>query len=457
MFYFIAALMMLLALGFVLLPLLRGPRTESSTSIEAANIEAFRVQRREVEADHERGLITQAERDRIVEELGGRLAYEIEPEVKPQQVRAVSGINARKTPWILVVVLSVFVLGGSTGGYALWGAHDMRQLASSVDAAAIGGASSDANAPLSDKQVLALVENLAKKMEENPNDPKGWILLGRSQNALGQWGAAASAFERALALTPNDAQLLADYADVQAMVQEGSFVGKPMALAQRALKIDPKNMKALALVGTAEMRAGNKDASLKHWQTLLVVLPKDSEDAAQVAAIINEIKTGRPGARTNAAEGVGPPAEKSAPGAAEKGAQRAAEKGAQRAAEKGAPTAPERGKVVRGEVSVAPALAGAVGKDDTLFILARAVNGPKMPLAVLRIPAPTTWPYRFELSDAMAMAPGMNLSSFPQVIIEARISKRGNAPLQPGDLQGLSGAVTPPAGGIKLIIDKVAP
>jgi len=439
MFYFIAALMVLLALGFILVPLLRRPGTESSTSIEAANIEAFRVQRREVEADHERGLITQAERDRIVEELGGRLAEEIESDVKPQQIRSFSGINAPKRPWILMVVLSVFIVGGSVGGYVVWGAHDAQPPVSPV--AAVENASGDANAPLSDKQVLALVENLAKKMEANPTDPNGWILLGRSQNALGQWGAAASAFERALALTPNDAQLLADYADVQAMVQEGSFVGKPMALAQRALKIDPKNMKALALAGTAEMRAGNKDASLKHWQTLLVVLPKDSEDAAQVAAIINEIKTGRPGARTNAAEGVGPPAEKSAPGAAEKGA----------------PTAPERGKVVRGEVSVAPALAGTIGKGDTLFILARAVNGPKMPLAVLRIPAPTTWPYRFELSDAMAMAPGMNLSSFPQVMIEARISKRGNAPLQPGDLQGLSGAVTPPASGIKLTIDKVAP
>ena len=449
MFYFIAALMMLLALGFVLLPLLRGPRTESSTSIEAANIEAFRVQRREVEADHERGLITQAERDRIVEELGGRLAYEIEPEVKPQQVRAVSGINARKTPWILVVVLSVFVLGGSTGGYALWGAHDMRQLASSVDAAAIGGASSDANAPLSDKQVLALVENLAKKMEENPNDPKGWILLGRSQNALGQWGAAASAFERALALTPNDAQLLADYADVQAMVQEGSFVGKPIELARRALKIDPKNMKALALVGTAEMRAGNKDASLKHWQSLLAVLPKDSEDAAQVAAIMNEIKTGRPAFPPNAAAGATSPAEKSAPGVAENRAPPIAENRS--------PSTTIAGNAVRGEVSIAPTLAGKLGKGDTLFVLARAVNGPKMPLAVLRIPAPTTWPYRFELSDAMAMAPGMNLSSFPQVVIEARISKGGSAPLQPGDLQGLSGAVSPPASGIKITIDKVAP
>jgi len=447
MFYFVAALMVLLALGFVLVPLLRRPRTESSTSIEAANIEAFRVQRREVEADHERGLITQAERDRIVEELGGRLAEEIDSEVKPQQIPAFSGTNAPKRPWILMVVLSVFILGGSVGGYVVWGAHDAQPPVSS--AAAAENASGDANAPLSDKQVLALVENLAKKMEANPNDPNGWILLGRSQNALGQWGAAASAFDRALALTPNDAQLLADYADVQAMVQEGSFVGKPIELARRALKIDPKNMKALALVGTAEMRAGNKDASLKHWQSLLAVLPKDSEDAAQVAAIMNEIKTGRPAFPPNAAAGATSPAEKSAPGVAENRAPPIAENRS--------PSTTIAGNAVRGEVSIAPTLAGKLGKGDTLFVLARAVNGPKMPLAVLRIPAPTTWPYRFELSDAMAMAPGMNLSSFPQVVIEARISKGGSAPLQPGDLQGLSGAVSPPASGIKITIDKVAP
>ena len=430
MFYLVAASMVLLALGFVLLPLVRRPRGESSTSIEAANIEAFRVQHREVEADHDRGLITEAERDRIVEELSGRLAEEIEPEVKPQQISAISGTNAPKTPWILVFVLSVFVLGGSVGGYALLGAHDARQ---QVLPAVAGRADSDPNAPLSDKQVVALVESLAKKMEANPDDPRGWILLGRSQNALGQWGAAASAFDRALALTPNDAQLLADYADVQAMVQEGNFVGKPMELARRALKIDPKNMKALALVGTAEMRAGNRDASLKHWLTLLAVLPKGSDDAAQVTSIIDEIKTGRPAARTNAASG------------------------APSSAEKGVPRTTESEKVVRGEVGVAPALAGKIGVSDTLFVFARAASGPKMPLAVLRIPVPTTWPYRFELSDAMAMAPGMSLSSFPQVIIEARISKSGSAPLQPGDLHGLSGAVTPPASSIKLTIDKVAP
>jgi cytochrome c-type biogenesis protein CcmH/NrfG len=107
-------------------------------------------------------------------------------------------------------------------------------------------------------------------------------LLARSQNALGQWQAAAKAYERAVALMPSDAQLLADYADVQVMVQAGDFAGKPMALTQQALKIDPKNMKALALAGTAEMRAGNKTQSIKHWEKLKALLLQDARQSVSL-------------------------------------------------------------------------------------------------------------------------------------------------------------------------------
>ncbi|MEO8102034.1 MAG: c-type cytochrome biogenesis protein CcmI, partial [Betaproteobacteria bacterium] len=96
---------------------------------------------------------------------------------------------------------------------------------------------------------------------------------------------------------------------------------------------------------------------------------------------------------------------------------------------------------------------------DTLFIFARAKEGPRMPLAALRIPAPKPgdFPKSFELTDAMAMAPGLNLASFPEVVIEARVSKTGNAQLQPGDLSGVSEAVKPGARAIKVTISRVAP
>ncbi|MFN8987274.1 MAG: c-type cytochrome biogenesis protein CcmI [Burkholderiales bacterium] len=447
MFFLFAASMLLVALGFVCWPLLRRSSTTNSPSTEASNLEAFRVQRREVENDFARGLISAAEREAVIDELSGRLAAEMDADAKLQQRRVVSGETASKRPWILAVVLSVFIVGAAGFGYVMLGAHDARHFAAMAaqSPAASLGPNADPNAPMSEKQVLALVENLAKKMEANPEDPKGWILLARSQNALGQWGAAAKAFERAVALTPDDAQLLADYADVQVMVQEGNFAGKPMELTQRALKVDPKNMKALALAGTAEMRAGNKVQSLKYWERLLAVVPKDSEDAAQVASIIKEIKTGQPASAPPAA----PSAQATAPAAP--AAPAAATKQSEQPA----------GKVVSGEVSVAPALANKIAKGDTLFVFARAADGPntrpKMPLAILRVPVPSQWPFRFELSDAMAMAPGMNLSSFAEVVIEARISKAGMAALQPGDLQGVTPSIRPPANALKVLIDKVAP
>jgi cytochrome c-type biogenesis protein CcmH len=198
MFYAIAALMLLVALAFVLVPLLKTPTTQpDQLTVEAANLDAYRVQRRELDADFERGLISAEERDRVLDELSARLSFELAAaplgeDSKPEVRRAHQGENASKRPWILGLALSLFILGGTATGYAFWGAHEARNLAA-AGAAQATGSNVDPNAPLSDKQVLALVENLAKKMEENPSDPKGWILLARSQNALGQWAAAASA------------------------------------------------------------------------------------------------------------------------------------------------------------------------------------------------------------------------------------------------------------------------
>jgi cytochrome c-type biogenesis protein CcmH len=259
-------------------------------------------------------------------------------------------------------------------------------------------------------------------MEENPGDPKGWILLARSQNALGQFGLAVKAYERAVALQPGDADLLADYADAQAMVQEGNLAGLPAELTQRALKIDPNNLKALALAGTAAMRAGDKPAAIGYWTRMQKLLPPDSEDARQVAAIITEIKTGKP-ATSNAAAA---PATPAAPAPATAAAPQA-----------------ERADGVRlaGQIRLADALRSRLAAGDTLFVFARAKEGPRLPLAVLRIGVPSQWPYGFELTDAMAMAPGMNLSSASAVVIEARVSKSGTAQPQPGDLAGQSAVI----------------
>lgn len=113
---------------------------------------------------------------------------------------------------------------------------------------------------------------------------------------------------------------------------------------------------------------------------------------------------------------------------------------------------------------IAPGLAEKIAPGDMLFVLARAAGAAgssaptsRMPLAVLRIPAPQSWPYLFALTDAMAMAPGMNLSSFPEVVIEARISKSGGATLQPGDLTGQTAPVKPGSKNLAITISRTVP
>ena len=354
-------------------------------------------------------------------------------------------------PWWLVAIIAIVMPMATLILYGTLGAPRAIEMAGMPPASAANPAGqpeakSGEEPPMSDKQILAMVESLKQKMQQNPNDPSGWILLARSQNALGRFVEASAAFERAVALAPNDAQLLADFADASVMTQQGRFEGKPHALIMQALKLEPTNMKALALAGTAELRMGNRAASLAHWEKLKTLLQKDSADYREVESIIAEVKTTkldtpRPMATPPAAAVAAAPA------------MPAGKAGADNTAKSGT------GARVTGKVAIAPEITSKLAAGDTLFVFARANEGPRMPLAVMRIAAPAAsgFPLPFELNDAMAMAPGMNLSKFPEVVIEARISKSGNAQLQPGDLAGMTPVIKTGATGVLVTIGKVAP
>ena len=115
MFYMLAALMLLLAIAFIVWPLFRGGVRESVVSNNASNVDAFRVQAREVESEHASGLVSDAERDQVLGELSHRLAAELDPSSEPSQIRAPSGEMASKRPWILAFSLSFFLIGTASG------------------------------------------------------------------------------------------------------------------------------------------------------------------------------------------------------------------------------------------------------------------------------------------------------------------------------------------------------
>ena len=443
-FLIVALLMLIVALAFVVVPLLRERADADPVSDAGSNVAIYKSQRRELDEELARGAISEIEHGAALAELSARVVDEV-PE-SPAVTVNVSAISAR--PWWLVAIIAIVMPMATLILYGTLGAPRAIEMAAIPPAgAAMPTGQPEAKAgeepPMSDKQILAMVESLKQKMQQNPNDPRGWILLARSQNALGRFVEAAAAFERAVALTPNDAQLLADYGDAAVMTQQGRFEGKPHALIMQALKLEPTNMKALALAGTAELRMGNRAASLAHWEKLKTLVPKDSADYREVESIIAEVKT----TKLDTPQPAAPPALAAAPATPTNKAD------ANNTAKSG------NGARVTGNVAIAPAVISKLAKGDTLFVFARAKEGPRMPLAVMRVAAPgaSGFPLAFELNDAMAMAPGMNLSKFTEVVIEARISKSGNAQLQSGDLSGVTSAIRPGASGVLVTIVSVAP
>jgi cytochrome c-type biogenesis protein CcmH len=211
------------------------------------------------------------------------------------------------------------------------------------------------------------------------------------------------------------------------MAQGRRLQGEPERLIAQALKIDPRNVKALALAGTVAFENKDFKGAIAHWQKILEIVPPDSDMADSIRDSIADAEK----------LGGGPP--KLAAGAAK------TKPAPPRAA------APASGGVVSGTVQLAPALAARVAPGDTVFVFARAAEGPRMPLAVTR-KLVRELPAAFTLDDSMAMGAGMKISDFPRVVVGARISKSGTPAAQPGDFEGLSAPISVGATGIVVVI-----
>jgi cytochrome c-type biogenesis protein CcmH len=270
----------------------------------------------------------------------------------------------------------------------------------------------------------AMIKTLSARLEQDPNDGKGWAMLARSYAVMGQYKEALPAYEKAVNLIPNDPILLVDYAEILAAANGKNLQGKPSEIIKSALLIDPNNAKGLNLMGIASYQAGDYAHAVSYWEKLLQLLPPDSPNAKKVSASIAA-------ARGKAEAGTQPPAQ---------GTTQPAAGGAQ----------------VGVVVKLSPALAGKVSPTDTVFVYAKAVSGPPMPIAVIRAQAKDL-PQKFILNDTMAMMPSMKLSNFKEVVVSAKISKSGNATPQSGDLDGEVAPVKVGDTNVQLMIDKVVP
>ena len=418
-FLAIAAALVAVALLILLPPLLRRRTTPPDVRV-AANAAIYCEQLEELAAEMQRGAVTKEEFERASREIEHRIVSEYGQPAAPQPAGWRPNTKAAVAVGLLLPLAVAL-------GY--W------QLGNPV---ALSGVPPEQSAhDVSPEQMAALVERLAARMQQKPDDAEGWVLLGRSRITLGQYDRAAEAYAQAVKLVPDDASLLADYADALAMAQGQKLDGEPIALVKRALQIDPRHVKALALAGTAEFDRGNFAAAIAYWERILKVVPPESEFARSVAGSIAEARE-RGGVKLAQAE---------APAAKGKAARPDKQPPAAKQAAAG-------NQSLQGVVSIDPALAARLSPGDTVFVLARPVSGSRMPLAIARTTV-AALPYRFTLDDSMAMAAGATISSHAQVVVAARVSKSGTAVPQKGDIEGTSEPVAPGTTGMKVVLSRI--
>ncbi|MCL2345531.1 MAG: c-type cytochrome biogenesis protein CcmI [Desulfobulbus sp.] len=401
-FILYATLIVVVICAFLFLPLWLGQRgAAAGGDRQAANLAIFRDQLAELERERQEGTLAAADFDQARQELQRRLLDEASPAA---DVAAAKMAPSRKTALALLVLLPL----AAAGGYALLGnpaALDPMQRSQPTQ-----------------HDIERMVSDFAAKMEKEPDNLQGWVTLGRSYKVMGRGEEAERAYQKAWPLVEHEPQLLTEYADLLAS-KAGSLSGRPEELVNQALALDPDNLMALWLSGTAAFNRGDYATAVERWQRAQQHIAPDSEDSQMLASSIEEAQRKLGGGKVAAA-------------AAKASANASAS--------------------IRGHVELAAALKDKAAPGDTVFIAVKEAGGPPMPLAAGRLTV-ADLPTDFSFSDADAMMPSRLLSSVKTLQIDVRVSRSGTATPQPGDLAGSSGPVKFGAGNLRIVIDKALP
>ena len=387
-----------LLLVLVLLLLLRPfifPAKSKATSRRQMNATIYREELDKLEVEHQSGAITSTDYEIAHAEMRQRLFQDTIEE----DDREVAG-STKKT----AIGLCLFIVLLSSALYFSLG--DVVRVAQR-----------NSEKPVTQEGVEKMVAEFAIKMEKDPTNLKGWAMLARSYRILGRNEDAAKAYARAGNFIDSDPQLLADYADVLASNANGSFTGKPMQLINQALKLDPNNLMALWLAGTASYNSGNYKVAVQTWEKLAKQIPSDTDEARAIQGSIAEARS-KGGLATTATT-----------------------------------LAASSGKEISGKIEISSELKSKIKPGDIVMVIARK-PGERMPVAVLKMPA-SNFPMSFALNDALAMNPSAPLSQLSEASIEVRISKTGMAKPEAGDLISLAQTIKVGANNVRLLVDQV--
>lgn len=403
-FWSVAGAMALVALALILRPLVRGGARD-------ARLDALERARRD-------GVLSEAEFEAKRAALGSSLPAPAAP--------------------VSFAMVGVFALAFVAAAVLLYrGVGEPRGLDPST------ATSAAADAPALEDATRKLAERLAKE----PDDARGWLLLGQAYKTMQRFPEARDALANANRLAPDEPDTMVEYAESLALASDDRrLAGEALALLDRALAADPAHQRGLWLRGIAMLQDERYADAVAVWEKLLEQLPPGSEVAESVVQQIAQARA-RAGMPAMAVRAESPAAAAAAPAVA-----------APTAAPATTPDDGAAGARLVVEIELAPALASRIAPGDTLFVFARAPQGPKMPLAIQRLAVPG-FPATVVLDDSMGMMPALKLSQASEVVVGARISKSGNATPQSGDLETVSApiALATQRAPVKLVIDRIVP
>jgi len=395
-FWLLAGAMVILALAFIALPVWSNRRRDDIDR-DQLNTKVVREQLTELKADRDSGKLDastfEAARHDLERELLDALDHQSDG----------TADNTHNGRWLLLLLVPAIPLIAIML-YQQLGAGVLPEQAPQARAEQAQGS----NGMPSEHDINRVLEQLVERLKKDPNHPDGWMLLGRSYTSLHRYDDAVSAYEQARKYGGDSPELLIDYADTLIAASGGDFSDKAGNMLKQAMTQQPDNPKGLWLIGHWYYQHGDYRKALNNWQRVAGLVQPGSENAR---ILQQQIKL------ASARLGEAPPPE----------------------------PAPATGKAtdkasIRVSVSLDPTLTSKAAPDDTVFIFARAVSGPRMPLAIV-LKQVRDLPVTVTLDDSLAMSPAMVLSRFPQVAIGARISKTGQAMPAPGDLQGMQSPV----------------
>ena len=273
LFVIMAVLLTASALMFLVLPLARRARPAIQRSRSAANLELLRDEKARLEAERGAGRLSEAEYREELQELERRvvedaLAPDPAPALKPSNRPVAIGL-------VLLVPLVAAVVYAAIGNPR------------AIDAPRGTPRVPHAVAP---QQISAMVDRLAERLKGSPENVDGWTMLARSLAALGRHEESAQAYAQLAKLVPDNAGVLADYADMLAMAQGRKLAGRPSELVLRALELDPHHIKALALAGSSDFERGNYKGAVAYWERILARIPPESDFARSVQASIAQAR-----------------------------------------------------------------------------------------------------------------------------------------------------------------------